>query len=124
VLPNSCGRVQVPPLLDARVYLFRTGSCSNEYMCDAAAVGRAQGIGSVMISNGYIQEKPLRELCQQLTAVKIDFKAFHGEVLPKRPARRKLQPVLSTLQTLKDIGIWFELVMLVVPTLNDFAGWR
>ena len=43
-----------------------------EYMHDSAALGRAQGIGSVMISNGYIQEKPLRQLCRQLTGVKIE----------------------------------------------------
>ena len=91
-----------------------------EYMHDTAAAGRKQGVGSVAISNGYIQEKPLRELCRQLTAIKIDFKAFSEKFYSEQCAG-ELKPVLKTLETLKDIGIWFELVMLVIPTLNDSA---
>ncbi len=89
-----------------------------EYMHDTAELGRREGIGSVMISNGYIQEKPLRELCRHLTGVKIDFKAF-SEGFYRDQCAGELKPVLATLETLKDIGIWFELVVLIVPTLND-----
>jgi pyruvate formate lyase activating enzyme len=89
-------------------------------MCDAAAAGRKQGVGSVMISNGYIQEKPLRELCAHLTAVKIDFKAFTEKFYAEQCAG-ELKPVLKTLGVLKDVGIWFELVVLIVSTLNDSA---
>ena len=31
----------------------------------------------------------------------------------------QLKPVLDTLETLRDIGMWHEIVVLVVPTLND-----
>jgi pyruvate formate lyase activating enzyme len=89
-----------------------------EYMHDTAAAARRQGIGSVMISNGYIQEKPLRQLCKQLTAIKVDFKAFTEKFYAETCAG-ELKPVLKTLETLKDIGIWFELVILIIPTLND-----
>lgn len=89
-----------------------------EYMHDTAALARQQGIGSVMISNGFIQEKPLRQLCKQLTGVKIDFKAFTEEFYVKWCSGR-LKPVLRTLELLREIGIWFELVVLIVPTLND-----
>ncbi len=89
-----------------------------EYMHDTAALARREGIGSVMISNGYIQEQPLRDLCRHLTGVKIDFKAFSEEFYAEQCAG-KLKPVLATLETLKDIGIWFELVVLIISTLND-----
>jgi len=89
-----------------------------EYMHDSAALARQRSIGSVMISNGYIQEKPLRELCRHLTGVKIDFKAF-TEKFYRDMCMGHLKPVLTTLETLKEIGIWFELVVLIVPTLND-----
>ncbi len=89
-----------------------------EYMHDTAALARQRGVGSVMISNGYIQEKPLRELCRQLTGVKIDLKAFTEKFYQEQCAG-KLKPVLATLEWLKDIGIWFELVILIIPTLND-----
>ena len=89
-----------------------------EYMHDTAALGRREGVGSVMISNGYIQEKPLRELCRHLTGVKIDLKAFTESFYADQCAG-ELQPVLRTLEVLKDVGIWFEIVVLIIPTLND-----
>ena len=89
-----------------------------EYMHDTAALARRHGIGSVMISNGYIQEKPLRQLCRHLTGVKIDLKAF-TETFYTQWCAGHLKPVLATLEILKDIGIWFELVVLIIPTLND-----
>ena len=89
-----------------------------EYMHDSAALARKHAVGSVMISNGYIQEKPLRQLCQHLTGVKIDFKAF-SEKFYADTCMGDLKPVLKTLEILKDIGIWFELVVLIIPTLND-----
>lgn len=89
-----------------------------EYVYDTAIEANKLNIGSVIISNGYIKEKPLVELCKHLKAVKIDFKAF-TEQFYKDICRGHLNPVLDTLKTLKKIGIWFELVVLIVPTLND-----
>lgn len=89
-----------------------------EYMLACAAAGKKEGIPNVMISNGYINEKPMRELCKYLGAVKIDLKAFTEEFY-KEQCGGKLKPVLDTLLVLKDEGIWFEIVVLVIPTLND-----
>jgi pyruvate formate lyase activating enzyme len=89
-----------------------------EYMLVCAAEGKKKGIPNVMISNGYINEKPMRELCKYLGAVKIDLKAF-TEKFYKEQCAGTLKPVLDTLLVLKDEGIWFEIVDLIIPTLND-----
>jgi pyruvate formate lyase activating enzyme len=89
-----------------------------EYMFDTASLGRQTGLRSVMISNGYIQEKPMTELCRVLDAVKIDLKAF-TETFYKDYCSGELKPVLSTLELLKKQGMWFEIVVLIIPTLND-----
>ncbi|MDI6733662.1 MAG: AmmeMemoRadiSam system radical SAM enzyme [Planctomycetota bacterium] len=89
-----------------------------EYMYDIAALARKQGIHNVMVSNGFINEEPLRELCQHLSAVKVDLKAFTDEFYQKY-CNARLQPVLNTLLTLKKINIHFEIVVLIIPTLND-----
>jgi pyruvate formate lyase activating enzyme len=89
-----------------------------EYMFDCAVAGNKEGIHSVMISNGYIQEKPLLALLPHLSAVKIDLKAF-TEKFYKETCFGELKPVLETLTRLKKSGIWFEIVVLVIPTLND-----
>jgi pyruvate formate lyase activating enzyme len=89
-----------------------------EYMRDIAALGRERGIPSVMISNGFIQKKPLQELCRLLGAVKIDLKAF-TESFYQEQCGGRLKPVLDTLLTLRDEKIWFEVVVLLIPGLND-----
>ncbi len=91
-----------------------------EYMLDCAIEGKKHGVPNVMISNGYIQEKPMRELCKYLGAVKIDLKAFYDKFY-KEVCGGRLKPVMDTLLVLKDEGIWFEIVVLIIPTLNDSA---
>jgi len=89
-----------------------------EYMHDTAALGRENGVGSVIISNGYIKEEPLRQLCRHLTGVKVDLKAFTESFYRDQCAGR-LEPVLRALEILADIGIHTEIVVLIIPTLND-----
>ena len=89
-----------------------------EYMYDVAQAARKEKIGSVVITNGYIMEKPMVELCQQLTGIKVDLKAF-TEKFYREVCSGELKPVLDILVTLKKMGIWLEIVVLLVPTLND-----
>jgi pyruvate formate lyase activating enzyme len=89
-----------------------------EYMRDICAAAAGTGIGRVVISNGYINERPLRELLPLLDAVKIDFKAF-SESFYRDVCSAHLRPVLDTLVRIRERGTWLELVMLVIPTLND-----
>ena len=116
-LVASCASRQCPTI----AYTYSEPVVFYEYMHDTAALARRRGVGSVMISNGYIQEKPLRQLCRHLTGVKIDFKAFTEKFYVESCAG-ELKPVLATLEILKDIGIWFEMVVLIIPTLNDSPG--
>lgn len=102
-------------------YTYTEPVVFSEYVHDAAAAGRRQGLGSVMVSNGYIREPAMRDLCSCLTAVKVDLKGF-SEKFYSEICAGKLAPVLSTLDVLKDIGIHLEIVMLMIPTLNDAPG--
>jgi len=89
-----------------------------EYMYDIAKLAKERGIGGVMISNGFINPTPMRELTKVLDAVKIDFKSFKESFYTKI-CQGHLRPVLDTLLLLKKEGIWFEIVVLIIPTLND-----
>jgi len=113
-LVKTCRARRAPTI----AYTYSEPTVCYEYMHDVAAAGRQQGLGSVMISNGYMQEKPLRELCRQLTGVKIDLKAF-TEKFYQDMCAGELKPVLGALEVLKSTGIWLELVVLIIPTLND-----
>jgi len=89
-----------------------------EYVYDCASIGKDFNVRSVMISNGFINKKPMSDLCNVLDAVKIDFKSFNPDFY-KKIVRGRLKPVLDTLVLLKEKGIWYEMVYLVIPTLND-----
>jgi pyruvate formate lyase activating enzyme len=89
-----------------------------EYMFDIAVEAGERGVNTVMISNGYILEAPMAELCGKLTAVKIDLKSFR-EAFYRDVCHGELKPVLKTLELLKAKVMWFEIVVLIIPTLND-----
>jgi len=89
-----------------------------EYMLDTAQAGRAAGVRNVVVTGGYIKTEPLKELCRAVDAVKVDLKAF-SEKFYKEVVNGELKPVLQALVALRKLGMWTEIVYLVIPTLND-----
>ncbi|MCX6641416.1 MAG: AmmeMemoRadiSam system radical SAM enzyme [bacterium] len=89
-----------------------------EYVKAIGLAAHKEKIKNVLISNGYIQEKPLLELLPHLDAVKIDLKAF-TEKFYQELVVAELKPVLETLKRLIKAGMWTEIVYLVIPTQND-----
>jgi pyruvate formate lyase activating enzyme len=90
----------------------------SEYVLDIAVAGRAVGVRTVMVSNGYVQEEPLADLCRQIAAYKVDLKGFDPGFF-KRHTGGDLRHVLDTLRRLRRHGTWTEIVYLVIPTQND-----
>jgi pyruvate formate lyase activating enzyme len=89
-----------------------------EYMMDTAQAGHAAGVRSVVVTGGYITEEPLKKLCGAVDAIKVDLKAF-SEKFYKDVVNGELKHVLNALVTIRKLGMWSEIVYLVVPTLND-----
>ncbi len=89
-----------------------------EYMIDIGDLAKKQGILKVMHSNGYINSKPLDDLCASLGAACIDLKGF-TEAYYRDVTEGALQPVLDSLIRLKQKGVHTELVNLMVPGKND-----
>lgn len=102
-------------------YTYSEPTVFCEYILDAAADGRAAGLKSVVVSNGFIQQEPLKELCRHVDAIKVDLKAFSPKYY-REIVNGELQPVLDSLTTIRKQGTWTEIVYLVVPTLNDSDG--
>jgi pyruvate formate lyase activating enzyme len=87
-------------------------------MLDIAKIAKKEGIKDTIVSNGYISEAPLRELCKYIDGANIDLKGFTDEFYGK-VCKGKLDPVLNTLKILKQEGVWLEITNLIVPGLND-----
>ena len=113
-LADLAGRNQCPSI----AYTYSEPVVFCEYVLDSAEAGRAAGVKSVVISGGYVQEEPLKQLCRRVDAIKIDVKAFTDKFY-KEIVNGDLKAVLNTLVSIRKSGVWNEVVYLVIPTLND-----
>ena len=89
-----------------------------EYWADIATVARKKKIRCVLVSCGFMNSEPLKEMCQLLNAIKIDLKGF-SESFYHNACSAELRPVLNNIRQIARSGVHLELVNLVVPTLND-----
>ncbi len=89
-----------------------------EYMADLARAAKLKGLGTTMVSNGYIEPEPMGELCSFIDGANIDLKAFEQQTY-RKVLGGKLEPVLETIKGLSEAGVWTEVTTLVVPGLND-----
>jgi len=89
-----------------------------EYVFETATIARKSGIKNIFKSNGYINTEPLKKICSVIDAANIDLKAFSESTYLKLTGG-KLQPVLDSLRTFKDMGVWLEITNLVVPDWTD-----
>jgi pyruvate formate lyase activating enzyme len=88
-----------------------------EYMLDTAKLARKAKLKNVVVSNGFINHEPLKELIHFIDAANIDLKG-NAEYY-KKITGAWIEPVLETLKALKKAGVWTEVTNLIVPTLND-----
>jgi len=89
-----------------------------EYMLDIAKIARENGLKTAVVSSGYINQEPLKNLLPYIDAYKIDLKGFSDDFYQKL-TNGKLEPVLQTMKTIKELGVWLEVVNLVIPGEND-----
>ncbi|MBI4709553.1 MAG: AmmeMemoRadiSam system radical SAM enzyme [Nitrospirae bacterium] len=99
-------------------YTYTEPTVFYEYMYDTAKIARNFNVKNTIHTCGYINEKPLRELSKYMDAADVDLKAF-TEDFYNRICGGRLKPVLDTLVTLRQEGVWLEITNLVIPTLND-----
>ncbi len=89
-----------------------------EHMFDVVKAAKQAGMGTLVHTNGGMNEEPLAALLEYMDAVTVDLKAFTPEFYEK-VSSSKLEPVLRTLQQIHQSGAHLEIVNLVVTTLND-----
>ncbi len=89
-----------------------------EYTYDTCKVARDAGVKNILVTGGSIEERPLRDLAQFVDAAHVDLKGFDDDIYNKLNSGR-LQTILNTITTLKSMGIWIEVINLVVPTYTD-----
>lgn len=111
---RNAQRYQAPVI----AYTYSEPTIFYEYMLATARLAREAGLRSVVISAGFINPDPLRELCAAVDAIKIDLKGY-DEDFYRKVCEAELGPVLEAIRTIYQSGVHLEVVNLVVPTLND-----
>jgi pyruvate formate lyase activating enzyme len=78
---------------------------------------KSAGLITACVSNGYASFEVLEYLRPWLDLYKVDLKSFDDRQYRKLGGR--LQPVLETIRSLHGMGLWMEVVTLLVPGFND-----
>ena len=99
-------------------YTYNEPTVFFEYMLDCAKIAKKKGIKNMIVSNGFINEEPLKELCKYIDGANIDLKAFNNKFY-KEICSAWIEPVLKSLKIIKQKNVWLEVTNLIIPTLND-----
>lgn len=99
-------------------YTYNEPTIWHEFCYDSAKLVKKAGLYTCYVSNGYINEDPLREISSVLDAMNVDVKAF-SEDFYKKICKARLEPVKRTCILAKELNIHLELTYLVIPGLND-----
>lgn len=99
-------------------YTYNEPTIYYEYVLDTAKLARKKAIKNIMVTNGFINPEPIKELYPLIDAANIDLKAFEEDFYNEFCDAR-LKPVLEAVKLMKEAGTWIEITHLVVPTLND-----
>lgn len=89
-----------------------------EYVYDTARLAHEHGLYNVLVSAGYVNEAPLRQLAPFIDAANIDLKSFSDNTY-RTFNKASLNPVLRTLTILNEMHVHLEITLLLIPGIND-----
>jgi pyruvate formate lyase activating enzyme len=126
--PENAEAYEVPPAkIPSLARRYRCGSVAYtytdpvvfyEYTLESCRKAHEAGLRNALVTAGYINEKPLVELCRFVDAANVDLKAF-SDAFYRDICGATLKPVLNTLVVMKSKGVLLEVTNLVIPGLND-----
>ncbi len=88
-----------------------------EFLRDVCPAVRKKGLSNVLVTNGFINEKPLRQLLPFIDAMNIDLKSFNPTFYGNL-CGGKLDDVLRTISIASEY-VHLEITTLLIPGEND-----
>lgn len=98
-------------------YTYNEPSIWYEFVYDTSRLAKKEGLFNVLVTNGFISEKPLTELLPYIDAMNIDVKAFTASFY-KDICSAVLENVKQTVEKAAS-KCHVEVTTLVIPGLND-----
>jgi pyruvate formate lyase activating enzyme len=90
---------------------------TSEWAIEIFKLAQQEGLRTVYVSNGFATPEVLHALQPVLDGYKVDLKCMTDEKY--RSLGGRLQTILDTIQLAHDLGMWVEVVTLVIPGFND-----
>ena len=90
---------------------------TTEWSLDVFQAAREKGLRCVYVSNGFATPEVLRALQPVLDGFKVDLKCITDRQY--RELGGRLQVVLDSIALAAELGMWVEVVTLVIPGFND-----
>ena len=100
-------------------YTYNEPLINFEFVCETAKLFSKYNLKNVLVSNGLINEEPLKELLQYIDAANIDLKGITNEFYKKNCGAGTPENVLNTIKTLYSNGKTVEATNLIVTGAND-----
>ncbi|NIA03989.1 MAG: AmmeMemoRadiSam system radical SAM enzyme [Nitrospiraceae bacterium] len=116
--PKKIVELAIENNCESIAYTYNEPTVFFEYALDIAKIAREKGLKNLWISNGFINEEPLKELLKYIDAANIDLKVYNNKKL-KELTTARLDPILKTLKIIKESNVWLEITRLVIPGYSD-----
>ena len=118
VPPERVGRLAKRYKCLSVAYTYTEPAVYYEYALDACRACHEAGLKNVLVTAGYMNAEPARQIYRHVDAANIDLKAFSDRFY-RDVCDATLAPVLNTLVIARSLGVLVEVTNLVIPTLND-----
>lgn len=98
-------------------YTYNEPLIGYEYVYDCASLAKEKGLKNVLVTNGYINPEPMKNLLPYIDAMNIDLKAFN-QAFYNDLCKGKLEHVKDTITLCAD-KCHIEVTTLLIPGYND-----
>ncbi len=99
-------------------YTYNEPLINFEWVLETSKLFSQAGLKNVLVTNGYINEEPWREILKYTDAANIDLKAFDDDFY-KKICGGSLEPVLRNIKIMVRAKKHVELTNLLIPRHND-----
>jgi pyruvate formate lyase activating enzyme len=117
VSPEQLVEIAKRSNLSSVAYTYNEPTLQAEYIAEASKMLRAEGIATVMVTNGMFSPPVREELIGCVDAMNIDVKTFDEERYKRLGG--SLDAVKRNVERLAEAGVHVELTSLVVPGISD-----
>ncbi len=105
LIPNCWSKTRLEPLI------------TSEWAVAVFRQARQAGLLTAYVSNGNGTPQVLEYIHPWIDLYKVDLKSFDDHHY--RQLGGRLQPILDTIRSLHQMGVWLEIVTLLIPGFND-----